>query len=107
METPFQLTNNPDGNSSNAKWSPDNRWISFTSNRDGETQIYVINVNGGEAHQVTNSKVGISDFNWSPDGESIAYIVKEYGNQCSPEILCANPGCRIGKVPVVKYFDQA
>lgn len=77
MQDPFQLTNNKEGNSSNPKWSPDNRWIAFLSNRDDKTQIFVILVNGGEAIPLTNSSVGISDFEWSPDGKQILFTQTE------------------------------
>src|SRR5262245_9599241 len=34
-------------------WSPDGKWLAFESNRDGESQIYVIRVNGGKARKLT------------------------------------------------------
>ena len=71
--TPFQLTNNANGNSSNAKWSPDGQWIAFNSDRGDKNQIYVIRAEGGEAFQVTNSKNGVSNYEWSPDGKKIAF----------------------------------
>ncbi|MEE4215925.1 MAG: S9 family peptidase, partial [Bacteroidales bacterium] len=74
---PFQLTNNPDGNSGNPQWSPDGKWISFTSSRDDKNQVYVINAEGGEAFPVTGEKNGVGAFEWSPDGKKIAFTVQE------------------------------
>jgi dipeptidyl aminopeptidase/acylaminoacyl peptidase len=74
---PFQLTNNPDGNSGNPQWSPDGKWISFTSSRDDKNQVYVINAEGGEAFPVTGEKNGVGAFEWSPDGKRIAFTVQE------------------------------
>ena len=74
---PFQLTNNPDGNSGNPGWSPDGKWIAFTSSRGNKNQIYVINTEGGEAFPVTREKNGVSGFEWSPDGTKIAFTVME------------------------------
>ncbi len=71
---PFQLTNNPDGNSSNAKWSPDGQWIAFTSDRGDKNQIYAIRTEGGEAFQMTHAKNGMFGFEWSPDGSQIAFL---------------------------------
>src|SRR4029079_11091528 len=44
---PIQLTKG-DKNSSNPKWSPDGKWIAFTSSRDSKTNLYVLPVGGGE-----------------------------------------------------------
>src|SRR5688500_8814650 len=48
------------GAESGAAWSPDGRRIAFSARRDGDeaAQIYVIDVNGGEAHRVTNLFTG-------------------------------------------------
>jgi dipeptidyl aminopeptidase/acylaminoacyl peptidase len=71
---PFQLTNNPDGNSTSAAWSPDGEWIAFLSDRGEQTQVYAVRTVGGAAFAVTASPEGVSDFAWSPDGRQIAYL---------------------------------
>ncbi len=70
---PFQLTNNPDGNSSNPQWSPDSKWIAFKSDRGNKTQLYAIRLEGGESIAITEGKRSIQQFHWSPDGEKIAF----------------------------------
>jgi dipeptidyl aminopeptidase/acylaminoacyl peptidase/tetratricopeptide (TPR) repeat protein len=72
----FQLTYS-DKSSSNPQWSPDSKFISFTSARDEKTQIYIMAVAGGEARQLTESKTNISDYRWSPDGKWIAYTAPD------------------------------
>ena len=56
------------------RWSPDSRWIAFTSDREGgKSQIFAISPDGGEAIQLTKSDTAIGSFDWSPDGRTIAY----------------------------------
>jgi dipeptidyl aminopeptidase/acylaminoacyl peptidase len=55
-------------------WSPDGRWIAFTSSRAGDkSQIFLISPDGGEAVQLTKSETGVNGFEWSPDGKTIAF----------------------------------
>ena len=37
-----------------AKFSPDGKWIAFTGQYDGDEQVYVVSVNGGEPRQLTH-----------------------------------------------------
>ncbi len=74
---PFQLTHNPENGSSNPKWSPDGKWISFLSKRGKNSQIHVIRVDGGEALQVTHTEKDISQYEWAPDGKKIAFLQSE------------------------------
>jgi TolB protein len=35
-------------------WSPDGKWLAFTSNRDGAPNIYVMDLNGGNVNRLTS-----------------------------------------------------
>ena len=70
---PFQLTRTAEGSSSSPTWSPDGKFISFTSSRDEKSQIYLIRPDGGEAFKLTDHEEGINSYRWSPDGEKIAF----------------------------------
>ena len=53
--------------------SPDGRWIVFQSDRDGDFDIYVVNIVGGQLRKITNNDVWDRLPAWSPDGEWIVY----------------------------------
>lgn len=59
------------------RWSPDGSQIAFLSDRAkrGTTQLYLIAVDGGEAHALTSkeNKRSIQNFAWSPRGGHIAF----------------------------------
>lgn len=68
-----QLTNSK-GRDDNPQWSPDGKWIAFTSTRSDSNQIYRIAPDGGEAHALTDLKQGVGGGPvWSPDGKQIAF----------------------------------
>jgi len=73
---PVQLTRAKKSSSSPA-WSPDGRWIAFTSDRTDKRQIYLIRPDGGEARAITNVDEGVGAFDWSPDGKSIAFTMTD------------------------------
>jgi dipeptidyl aminopeptidase/acylaminoacyl peptidase len=55
------------------RWSPDGRMLAFLSNREGMSQVYLISPDGGEARPFTESKTGITSFDWAPDGKRMAF----------------------------------
>jgi len=56
------------------RWSPDSSKVIFESNRSGgESQLWVIDVSGGEAKQLTTIATGAANAIWSPDGKTIAF----------------------------------
>lgn len=71
---PIQLTKG-EKNSSNPKWSPDGRWIAFTSSRETKTNLYVLPVGGGEAEKITDVKSGVGNFDWSHESNIIAFTM--------------------------------
>jgi dipeptidyl aminopeptidase/acylaminoacyl peptidase len=59
-------------------WSPDGKWLAFTSARVGDkNQIFVISPEGGEAVVLTKSETAVGGFAWSPDGRAMAFIAAE------------------------------
>lgn len=43
----------------------------------GPPQLYVMPAAGGEPVQVTDRKLGVGDFRWSPDGSRLAFVSRE------------------------------
>lgn len=76
-EEPFQLTRSNKSSSNSPRWSPDGKWIAFTSSRNDKNQIFVIRANGGEAQQVSVEDDGVGGFEWSPDGKQFAIFKQE------------------------------
>ncbi len=70
----LQLTKG-DKNSSNPKWSPDGKWIAFTSSRDSKTNLYMLPVGGGESEKLTDVKSSVGNYEWSHDGSMIAFTM--------------------------------
>lgn len=74
-----QLTFTPDSNENAPKWSPDGRYISFLSSRKGPAkgnQVWLLEVGGGEARQLTAVKGGVTAYEWAPDGKRLALVAR-------------------------------
>ncbi len=67
------LTRLTDGESSKFGWSPDGGRIAFTSTRDGDPEIYVINADGTAQTRLTVDPSADVFVSWSPDGGKIAF----------------------------------
>lgn len=75
----LQLTNSKEGENT-PRWSPDGRYLSFLSARDGKDgpeQLWLMNRTGGEAQVLTSFKGDVLDYDWSPDGRHVALIVMD------------------------------
>lgn len=77
-EQTVQLTNS-DESESTPRWSPDGKYISFLSARNGEkaSQIWLMDTRGGEAKKITSLKGDLEEYTWSPDGKKIALSIKD------------------------------
>ena len=54
-------------------WSPDGRFIAYSSNQSGNFDIWVQALGGGRASRVTTDPSNDWQPDWSPDGNSIAF----------------------------------
>jgi dipeptidyl aminopeptidase/acylaminoacyl peptidase len=75
---PVQLTQS--GHDSSPAWSPDSKTIAFLSSRDGNSQVYILPMDGGEAHAITHLSSGADMVKWSPDGKTILFTSSVYPN---------------------------
>lgn len=82
----IQLTNSKEDEST-ARFSPDNKYISFLSSRyaddddkdkdDAATQLWLMDRRGGDAKKITHLKNDIEDYAWSPDGKKILLVMDD------------------------------
>ena len=66
-----------DGLQFGATWSPDGRFIAYSSDRGGKFDIWVQQVSGGDPVQITKGPGQNWQPDWSPDGKYIAYRSEE------------------------------
>src|SRR6266850_1781138 len=71
-----QLTQS--GHDSSPVWPPDGKTLAFLSSRGGESQVYLLSMEGGEAHPLTKLSTGADMVKWSPDGKTIAFTSSVY-----------------------------
>ena len=75
---PRPLTNSQGKSDRHPRWSPDGKKVLFESSRSGSSQLWVIDIAGGEAQQITKLSTGASTAIWSPDGSRMAFVSAVY-----------------------------
>src|SRR2546425_4704732 len=84
----MQLTQS--GHDSSPVWSPDGKPLAFLSTRSGNSQVYLLSVEGGEAHPLTKLSTGADMVKWSPDGKTIAFTSSVYPDCVSRSAAALN-----------------
>ena len=84
----MQLTQS--GHDSSPVWSPDGKTIAFLSSRSGASQVYLLSMEGGEAHALTKLSTGADIVKWSPDGKTIAFTSSVYPDCVSRSAAALN-----------------
>src|SRR5439155_19321040 len=72
-----QITSSNDSESS-PRFSPDGKYLSFTSSRPGKTkgnQVWLLDRSGGEAFQLTEITGRLQGYEWSPDSKRLALVI--------------------------------
>lgn len=63
------------GTEGGAAWNPEGTRLAFSAKRDSDevSQIYVLELAGGEARRLTQAPLGARTPKWSPDGKTILF----------------------------------
>jgi dipeptidyl aminopeptidase/acylaminoacyl peptidase len=72
----LRVTSSPDGEGT-PRWSPDGRYLSFVSSRNGGRggQLWLLDRRGGEAVRATDLKSGIGSYEWAPDAKRLVFAM--------------------------------
>jgi dipeptidyl aminopeptidase/acylaminoacyl peptidase len=82
-----QMTDSESSESS-PKWSPDGKYLSFTSSRPGPAkgnQVWLLPRAGGEATQLTDIKGSLEGYEWAPDSRRLALVIQEPAPERKPD----------------------
>jgi tricorn protease len=70
--TARRLTSHP-GDEIHPKFSPDGKWIAFTGEYDGNSDVFVIPASGGEPRRLTFHPGNDRVLGWTPDSKRILF----------------------------------
>jgi dipeptidyl aminopeptidase/acylaminoacyl peptidase len=65
-----------DGNDSHATWSPDGRQLALQTDRDGDWEIYTVEVETGRQTNITQNAASDMYPNWTPDGDVVHFSTR-------------------------------
>src|SRR5580704_7985980 len=72
--------------SSHPRWSPDGKYLAFLSAREGgggedeeegKAQVWILNREGGEAQQLTETAQEVKAFEWSPGSDRLVLVLRD------------------------------
>ncbi|MEP6759311.1 MAG: S9 family peptidase [Actinomycetota bacterium] len=82
------------------RWSPDGRWLAFTSARnDKPAQLFVLPVDGpGESRQLTRLPGAVEGPAWSPESGQIAFVARAHDPADDVEDVSKRPPRRFTRL---------
>jgi tricorn protease len=74
------------GNEVSPKFSPDGKHIAFSAQYDGNVDVFVMPVEGGEPRRITWHPSRDNVVGWTPDGEKILFVASRHSAHGDPEM---------------------
>jgi dipeptidyl aminopeptidase/acylaminoacyl peptidase len=98
------------GRDGGARWSPDGRQIAFVSDRDGSSQVYVVDISADGAtaspKRLTQLSGGADNLVWSPDGLTIAFTSEVYPDCRDERCNAARDEAKQKSPTRVRIYDE-
>ena len=69
-------------------YSPDGKYLSFLSDDAGFPRLYLLDRETREEKLALSARYGVVDYVWSPDGASIAFVVKHFPDKPGEDVFC-------------------
>jgi tricorn protease len=101
--TPVRRLTNHVARDVSPRFSPDGRWIAFSSNRFGNNDVFLVSVEGGEPTQLTFHTTGDNVEGWTRDGRIMFASTRGAHPFYSP-LYTVSPE---GDLPLPMEMDQA
>jgi len=101
--TPVRRLTNHVARDVSPRFSPDGRWIAFSSNRFGNNDVFLVSVEGGEPRQLTFHTTGDNVEGWTRDGRIMFASTRGAHPFYSP-LYTVSPE---GDLPLPMEMDQA
>ena len=115
-KTPPRRLTSTRGGESGPDWSPDGRRIAFSARREGDeaSQLYVIDLGGGESIRVTNISTGARSPRWRPDGKALLFTSSVFpgaaDDEANKKIAAERKGlkhrARVYEKFPIRYWDH-
>jgi len=89
------------------RWIPNTRAVSFTSRRDGNYNIYRVNIDGTDFQEVTSGDGDEGWHSWSPDGEMLIFDGSTRKDGNSEIFLMKADGSEMRQLTTTPYMERA
>ncbi len=68
-----------DSTAASPRFSPDGRKLSFLATRGegAKRQVWALDLSGGEAQPITDVKQGVNAYEWAPDAQRLALMIRD------------------------------
>src|SRR6266571_1586669 len=71
------------------RFSPDGKWIAFSSDRNGNLDVYIVPAQGGQPKQLTFHSADDNVLGWTPDSRAVLFSSNR-GEDFMPRLYLVN-----------------